>query len=376
MDIGMAVRVLLIPVVVVSLSRQIVRIYNDENVLTKYSRINYLVSGALAVVSIAANIPRPTSLWLRSICVVATHQSFLIYYLNCEQIIREEISNFLKRKLYIIVTLISVFIVVIEYFRRGNLGWFVDNDIYHPTFVYYASQILFYAVMLYVGICGIKIQYQSLLNSKPLVYLVRNTLGVLIFLLVLISAMIAEINLCLSIFYGDMYRYTLNEIYQGLKPLFGIVILLAAAPSPILARIFAPIKNYFIKRRYRQEAVLIGYLHEKLTRVVPIRRTLDQKEHSIRRIVEIGDARDILWSHTCHQDPITAMQEAQLLFSLGQKYTTIKGHGEYSTPVIQGDVTQHNLMVARYLRKLEQRRYGPIRAATRNSSAPRSPTSR
>src|SRR5919202_796257 len=104
----MAVRVLLIPVVVVSLSRQIVRIYNDENVLTKYLRINYLVSGALAVVSIAANIPRPTSLWLRSICVVATHQSFLIYYFNCEQIIREEISNFLKRKLYIAATLISI----------------------------------------------------------------------------------------------------------------------------------------------------------------------------------------------------------------------------------------------------------------------------
>jgi hypothetical protein len=356
MGLATATRLIIIPVIIASLWRQIKYIYNEQNVLSKYTRVNYLITGGLAIIAVITSIPQPTSLWLRNICILSTHQALLIYYYNTEQVIKGEIVVFYKRRMYAIITIISLVVIIIGFFDQNNLTWFVDNRPFQPTAIYYASHIIFYSVGLYIGILGVKQQYlfSKRINSTTLMF--RNWLNALAFLLVALGALIVDVNVLIYILIGDIYRYALNQFYHELRIVFGITILILSATSPILVKILVPV-NYLVQQRHRRKQVLITYLHEKLTQLVPaVRLPVEQGEHTIRQLVEIGDARDIVWSHVCHPGPITPAEEAELLFSLELKNITINEPGAYETPVIQQDVMQHNLKVAQCLRKLEQRR--------------------
>ena len=69
MGLATATRLIIIPVIIASLWRQIKYIYNEQNVLSKYTRVNYLITGGLAIIAVLTSIPQPTSLWLRNVCI-------------------------------------------------------------------------------------------------------------------------------------------------------------------------------------------------------------------------------------------------------------------------------------------------------------------
>src|SRR3954452_121110 len=126
MDPVTVVRLALIASLIFSLWYQIRHVYNDQNRLSKYTRINYLVSGGLAGVAIASSIPRPPSLWLHSICVIATHQALLIFYFTAKQVASGTIVPFFEKRLYRLTTLISFIVIAMNFADRTNLTWFVD----------------------------------------------------------------------------------------------------------------------------------------------------------------------------------------------------------------------------------------------------------
>jgi hypothetical protein len=213
--------------------------------------------------------------------------------------------------------------------------------------------MVFYSIGICVGVLGIRQQYLFSKKIIPVVHKFRIWLGIFVFFLIAFGSTIVVTNILIYIFYGDTYRHTINEYYHAQRIVFGMTLLIQSATTSILLKILVPVR-YFELRRQRRKQILITYLHEKLTQVVPVvRLPFERGEHSIRQLIEIGDARDILWSHKYHPAPITPTEEAELLFSLEQTNVTINEPGVYQPPVIQGDVVQHNLMVAQYLRKLE-----------------------
>ncbi len=175
----------------------------------------------------------------------------------------------------------------------------------------------------------------------------------LAFLFVFFSAILLEINIYLYILYGDIYRTGINEIYHAFKPTVAVLLLLASAPSSVLARLLTPIR-YLLMRRQQKQQLCMQYLHQKLTQIVPsICLPLDQVR-DVRILIEIGDAREVIWSHYLHSKPITAKEEAELLFSLLQQRVIMTRPGQYQPPAIQDNLINHNVTVAQYLRKLEQ----------------------
>src|SRR5688572_6174954 len=113
MEFATATRLAVIPIIIAAPWRFIKYIHSDHDLLTKRSRLNYLIAGGLAVVAIASSVPRPTSLWLHSICVVSLHQALLVYYLNIEQVTSGQIVQFHKTRLYTIITLMSIVVIIL-----------------------------------------------------------------------------------------------------------------------------------------------------------------------------------------------------------------------------------------------------------------------
>lgn len=357
MDSITVIRLLVLPTLLIALWYQIKHVSNDTNTLSRSSRRHYIVAGGLAGVAIASSVPRPPSLWLHSICVLSTHQALLIYYFAVEQVASGTIVQLFKKRLYLCTTLTSLIVVTMSYAERSNLTWFVDNEPYDPTRMYYLSQILFYGVGLWIGILGIKQGIQFSRTIVLLQYKVRTWLNIWVFVLITVGVITVETNLVLSLLDGDTYRRALNTLYHGLKIALGATLLMSGVPSSALARVDVPL-GYLARRRNQARQRHITYLHERLTRVVPIvRLTLEHGEHAVRQRIEIGDARDIIWSHTKHSGPVSPQEEAELLFALNQANVTFSQPGPYQAAVIPHDGMQHNLAVARHLKKLERRRY-------------------
>jgi hypothetical protein len=286
MDIATAARLAIIPMIIISSWVYLRHIQDDMQPLSRLSRFNYILSGGFAVVAMVSSIPRPTTLWLRIICVISTYQALLIYFYNIKQVTEGRIIYFYKQPLYIITVIISAIVITLDVFGRDNLTWFVNDEPYVPTPVYYASHITFYSVGIYLGILGFVQEIRFAKRDVADIVKLRNSIGIFIFFLVWVSAILVEFNLLLSFFYGDMYRHSINQIYHAIKLIFGIMILFASIPSSVMEYAVSPIR-YLTRYQQRRDQALIAYLHARMTRIVPIvRLPLLGDEHHIRQLIE------------------------------------------------------------------------------------------
>ena len=268
------------------------------------------------------------------------------------QATKEEPGRFYKRKSYILLTLFSILNIGIDYFRRDNLGSFIDNEIYQPNFVYYSSYAVFYAIWLTLCLMIISHCKNFLKQSRAFIYQLRVSLSLTAFSLGALSGIMIEVSITLSIIFGDVYRSTINEFYHSLKPAIGLILLLSATPTPVLSRLLHPLK-FIATLRQKSQASHLRYLHQRLLQVTPsVHLPLEQVADLDMRI-EIGDARELVWSHTRHSGPITAKEEAKILFSLLQNGSIVHEAGVYQPPLMQYDELKHIVMVAKHLRRLE-----------------------
>jgi len=138
-----------------------------------------------------------------------------------------------------------------------------------------------------------------------------------------------------------------------------VFLLISSAPTRILQ---IPTQLYLRRQRYQQEK-LLTYLHDKLMDIVPTLH-LDMQgleaaglevELEDRMVNEIGDARELVYSHHVPQEVWKAPEEeAKLLHNLLQKQAVIEKAGENGQPDEHVDLLGHNIAVAKHLRKLER----------------------
>ena len=340
------------PLFIIMMIYYLRHIYRDRHRISKSASTLFLASAILILFSTASAIPRPSSLWMRIITVITTHQSLLMVYSGIIQITQNEERPFYSRKSYVFVTALSILNIIIEYFRRDNLGSYIDDEVYRPDIIYFSSYILFYLIWLSLCIMITNQCRYLIKQSAALVYQTRATISLIAFAFASLSAVLIEINITLSITSGDAYRASLNEVYHMLKPPIGLMFLICSLPSQLLSKLLSPIR-YIRTIQHEHQKALMSYLHQKIIQIAPTVHLPLTNITELDMEIEIGDARELIWSNTPHSNPITAKEEARALFTLLQHKTILDEPGEHPIPVTKYDAIKHNLMVAKHLRRLE-----------------------
>jgi hypothetical protein len=96
-----------------------------------------------------------------------------------------------------------------------------------------------------------------------------------------------------------------------------------------------------------------------MIQIVPRVHLPHEHLRSLRAHIEIGDAREIIWSHYAASGTVTAKEEAQLVCKLLRENVTISTVGPHQPPAIHQELTHHHLLVAKHLHTLSARMTRP-----------------
>lgn len=97
-----------------------------------------------------------------------------------------------------------------------------------------------------------------------------------------------------------------------------------------------------------------------MVQIVPRVQLENQALRHLRMQIEIGDAREIIWSHIPLAHAMNPKEEAKYLWSLLQSKQVLLQPGTYEPPSIPYETTTYNLAVARHLKWQEQRQNKPL----------------
>jgi hypothetical protein len=302
------------------------------------------------VISNIAAIPQPPTLFLRLLTVITFHQGVLFIYFGIVQSSKTEILPFYTTKLYLGSTLLLVFNLVLEWLRHDNLGSFIDNQAYRPDAIYFASYALFYGQWLFMSILLLLALKRFMQQSTLVPYRLRIGISLAWGWLFLLCAVLAEVNLGLSLAIGDAYRAQINQLYHALKVPIGFLQMLSAAPVPLFIWLSRPIEAWTAHRQM-QHRQLIHRLHSMMIQIAPHVHLPNESLRDIRAQIEIGDARDVIWSHYPRVQAITPRDEAKLLCDLLDKNVTLTTIGQYQPQETRDPLPIHNLKVAKLLQR-------------------------
>lgn len=332
--------------------------YYYRNMQDHPSTFFWILQASLFLLTVATSMPQPTTIHLRIINTLSSHQALLSAYFGYRiqiskkdrLLFEQKKLYFLKDKRYIAITLLSFMVVIMFILEPDNVGMFINGEAYEPTSIYFLAHLLNYGLWLYLAYLIMVNCKKTYENGYGFVLLAHKYLGMFLWVAIIVAVMIININLLSSMLIGDMYRSKLNTVYHIIKIIIGIMLLLYV---PFYIRSL-PILKLGISLFQRFQGRNIRYLHHTMRSIVTISDVPDTRDlHTIS--IEIEDLRDSLWSHEARIEPITVADEVELLLQHlrhGKQEATI---GPYIAPPTALELTTHNIHVGRQLKKTIRR---------------------
>lgn len=322
--------------------------YHNKNRVSRAASFLLICGAVLLIFSNAAAVPQPTTLLLRMITVATFHQGVLFIYFALDQFTREDVQQIYRTRLYLGTTFLSGVNLILEWMRQDNLGSFVDDQPYRPDGLYFASYVLFYGLWLFLSLMLLNVMLRFMGQNTLLAYRLRMSASLIWGGLFVLCAVLAEVNLGLSMIIGDGYRAQINALYHALKLPIGLFQLIGAAPAQLFMILARPLEAWRTRQQL-QHRTLIHDLHTTMIRVVPHVHLPNEAFQDLRAPIEIEDARDVIWSHHQRTQPITPEDEAKFLHTLLQNNVILTGVGPHEPPATAEVLAVHNLKVARRL---------------------------
>lgn len=221
------------------------------------------------------------------------------------------------------------------------------------SWLYYGSYLANYGLYAYLLVHINLLYWRSLQRYTNLAYMIRRlvcmlgfiaiTCGIVLDLIQYLPVPIATLNVLLEP--GSAIALSIGFILVAI----GFVL-----PQTWLIQAIGPLEQYVVYRQQRQYDQ-IRYLHQKMVQIVPGVHLQNEHLRDVRMLIEISDARQIIWSLVPHEGLITPAEEAEQLFKLIRSQTIIDVPGEYiPQPTQQRNIVKHNIAVTKHLRRLEQ----------------------
>jgi hypothetical protein len=260
-------------------------------------------------------------------------------------------------KRFIFISAWSGLLLLVMSQDAGNLGLLNEGDPYHRNFFFYAYQYVYYTGVIWLVWINIRVVWDTLYEIGDTSQYIRWILLLVGFSFALFGVgVVAEISLFISILSGDTYRSTFSDMYHiSFVVSFLMIAIGVLAPK----KIYTPLADIF----ERNDEKLLLYLSNKLLQIVPdVRFKNEQIRMSmplVASLIEISDARRIIWSNTAHyKNIVTTFEEAQRFMELIANRAEFKAVGPYILPsVFNGSERRHYIAVAKKLKKAERSMY-------------------
>ena len=329
------------------------RIYQDSNRISK-PVIGNLLLGALLSLCTAGDVG--TGTWLHALSVASLHYSLFLIYCAVDQLLNNRCWPTTTRKLFLVTTTVVLIGSTLDYLGRCSLDAFIYDASFPASRLCYVTYHLNTGFRLTLLTFILLLYWRNLTQHSDPVYFIRRLICMLGFFIMTCRFFATEIMLIAVPFHDHLTRALLRQIYVIDLPLSLILLTIGfSIPGRLLSRLAAPISNYISKRR-QQEHELLCYLHRKIVQVVPDVQLPYTQVRDLRVLVEISDARQIIWSQEQVSGVMEPSTEAEHLFTLLEHGSVLHEPGIYPPPaVVHGTITQHYLAVAKHLKRLEQR---------------------
>jgi cytochrome P450 len=332
------------------------------------NRIQRIISGYLAV-SFMLVLPFTYSMyayasgsvapwWVFSLGIVGFEFSSLLSYIAISHLLYSEMptAKTISRNRDTIITLTcSIAIVITDYIRKDHYIPIGNSRVAERSWIYFINTVLVFTPMIYLGLRVIIKHISKIKIYRNPTFVARVIIGVTGYVVGITLSIAVVMNVFFLVYFDRWSTEILPLLVDDIaKPIcFLLLILAPLAPTKFLLWLSYPFTRYTTwKQRITTETV--EYLHERIIKVVPRVHLPNPALRPLRVIIEIDDARDLIWSvEPCLQ--LTAQKEARHLWNLLQAGVVISTPGNALPPTFSSDraKVQHYLGVAKELRRLE-----------------------
>lgn len=333
------------------------RIYRKSDVNGKSAIIKIILFSVLLLVPSAAKLSLVPG-WMQVPLIVGPqYYGAFLAYLAIDQIINNKFYQpIIKNRFFSVVVILHITTLILGYLIDDVQIDFADTGIFPHNWTYYAFVFFDYFTMLYITSNIVTLCWMNLRRRK-----VETSFGIRCFLLFvcclfgLLSFILVEINLALSVFYTDNYHNYINQIYHDLRLMSYIFLILSFfLPRYIISKI-ARIINGYINNKKERQIEWLSYLHQKLSQIVPGVVLSYGDLHIEDMLIEIADA--LIFIRSCnHSTMILSPElEANDIFRLLKNNIVIQEAGKNSPPPAHYHEVKYSIALAKHLKRLEER---------------------
>lgn len=328
------------------------RILQDRDRVVWSMMFKVLINNMLMLIAMISSLPSPVPLWLYLIRVFCVQFGTLFLYIAVEQFFNNRpYQPLLRNRHFVVISALWLAGLGLVYLREQGLPPGDNHQIVRP-WAHYSSFALNYSIYLYLLGRIIRLYWRGLRRYRDLPYLVRLWVCMCGFIAAAFSIVVQAIHDIVGPGIPFLPDHLMHRGFE-VGTLSTVVLLTCGflMPQALMTRIVQPFQRMRVWRQQQRHAS-VQYLHHAMTRIVPGVQLHNQRLRDIRMLVEISDARQIIWSLQPHTLPITAEAEAAYLARLLVDNTIIDCPGQYQPPhTKQPDIVKHNLAVARILKR-------------------------
>ncbi|MBV9615231.1 MAG: hypothetical protein JO031_07235, partial [Ktedonobacteraceae bacterium] len=320
--------------------------------------LHILLGAALClIIWVIAVVSRPLSLWQRIVTANAAQYGALLYYIALKHMFTNRRStSLLKNQAFWITTLSVLTIIVLDIYLRAQPVFDGTTPLpLHQGWMFYTEAALSYSNLLYLNILIISVYVESLQRNIDTSDQGRLWLFLLAFLISGLGLLLADINLFLFLAGDGNSRIFLNSLYHLALVISALMVVLAyTLPDIFFLKLFRPLVSYRLYR-LQQQQTLLRQLHQVMVKIVPDVQLACEQAHDLRVLIEISDARQVIWSQQQRTAVITPQDEARHLLHLLHKNVVLATPGEHQPPPTRHKpIVKHNVLTARHLKSLQK----------------------
>ena len=331
------------------------RVYPKQSEPARSAVLAFMICLTLLGIVCAVNLAEDLYLPVPRLAYYLSHSSFplaiLIGGFSVEILLRGRAPTLLEivRRPVVILTVVALGLMLTLLFRTPDPISFIRPEAIRLQSSYLGAYIIYYSLKAVLLIS----------NALPLIATLRQPLSPVLrarYLLGLIGTLIGPFCIILMLLlpivgprYNEPFIFFVQTI--GRSAVFIFLLVGYVLPDRAFHRVAGPLLRWF-ERRDANAQVLLRELHQAMIAVAPSVH-LSQINSTTRMLVEISDARMLLWSQATGYNLCSPRHEARYLHHLLQRGVTIDRWGERQPEVPRSNVIAYNLAVARHLRDLQ-----------------------
>lgn len=267
----------------------------------------FVITAVLSMV-----FPRPTPIPI----VISGVISFIIALFLSYSIAYSDLNNIdhhiLQDHFTIITVFFCVIITILGYLNDRDLVYFIDNEPFKPTIIYYVYQYISYGFMLWLEIKLAKVHFRGVKQHKITSVRIRNTLIFIGWCDAILCFGAVLINLMLSHMHVD--TFFLNNVFHSMKGFAALFIALGKLSQKSYNNSLDYVASK-IDGVIQKQNECLSRLHQVVVGITPIVQLPDKSVRDVRIMSEIGNGCRVICTNIPRRKRISSKEMAKYIYN-------------------------------------------------------------